>query len=150
MGLTGKALRSYLAYAVHGRKAPAPARTAEPAAIRKQPAKAKRATPRRGPARDAKYRRWIRSLPCVACGTERQVEAAHTDVLTEQNARGGMSMKHSDYSCVPLCHDCHQGRADSYHRIDGGRAAFERRYALDCAALVARLNAGWRDLTEAA
>lgn len=133
--LTGKRLRQYLAYQVHGRETPPE---------RKPPAKAKRSTPRRGPERDAKYRAFVRTFACCACGIEGRSEAAHTDVLPERSARGGMSMKHSDYSCVPLCHDCHQVRPDSYHRIDGGRAAFERAHGVDFAREVARLNAEWR------
>lgn len=133
--LTGKQLRSYLAYAVHERK---------PEPERKPPAKAKRATPRRGPERNPAYLAWIRTLPCCACGVEGRSEAAHV------GADGGVSMKASDLSCIPLCADCHTQRADSYHRIAGGRRGFERRYRLKLAALVRRLNAEWRKLTKAA
>jgi hypothetical protein len=47
----------------------------------------------------------------LPCGVEGRSEAAHT------GSDGGMSMKASDRSCVPLCADCHTQRADSYHRI---------------------------------
>lgn len=140
--LTGKKLRSFLAYAVHDVKTP----LAE--TPRKPPIRAKRATPRRGPERDAKYRAFIRTLACLGCGIEGRSEAAHTDVLPETSAKGGMSMKHSDYSCVPLCHACHQSRPDSYHRI--GRDAFERAHGVNFADAVTRLRAEWRKLTEAA
>lgn len=50
-------------------------------------------------------------------------------------------MKASDYSCIPLCSDCHQFAPASYHR---DRAAFLRRWKLDIPSLVARLNALWR------
>jgi len=33
---------------------------------------------RRGPARDAAYRAWIRTLPCSACGSTWLVEVGHT------------------------------------------------------------------------
>ena len=60
--------------------------------------KAPRRSPRRrngrGPARSWKYRGWIRSLPCAACGAERDVQAAHT-------VHNGMASKGSDFSCVP-------------------------------------------------
>jgi hypothetical protein len=78
---------------------------------------------RRGPARDAKYRAWIRTLPCAACETTERVEAAHT------GSDGGMSMKASDYSCVPLCRDCHTLSEHAYHRL--GRAQFERVWFLE-------------------
>jgi len=35
-----------------------------------------------------------------------------------------MSMKASDYSCVPLCADCHMRGPVAYHRI--GKRALER------------------------
>ena len=101
--------------------------------LRKPPAKARRETPER----DAKYRAWIRSLPCVACGSERYIEAAHC------GTDGGMAQKASDRSCIPLCAPHHRTRADSYHAL--GRRGFELRHGLDCAALVARLNREWRE-----
>ena len=78
--LTENQLHSYLAWVVHGRK---PQRRAT--------------SPRRqGPPRDEAYKEWIRDMPCIACGVEGRSEAAHTGM------DGGMSMKASDYSCVPL------------------------------------------------
>ena len=99
---------------------------------------------RRGPLRDAAYLRWIRTLPCTTCGIEGRSEAAHT------GRDGGLSQKASDLSCVPLCAGCHTIRPDSYHRIDGGRRAFERRYRVSLAWEVKRLNAEWRELTRVA
>jgi hypothetical protein len=133
--LTGKRLRQYLAYTVLKRKA-------EPE--RKPMQKAKRATPRRGPERNEPYKAWIRTLACCGCGVEGRSEAAHV------GTDGGMSMKASDRSCIPLCADCHTQRADSYHRIAGGRSGFEVRYGLRLAALVRRLNAERRKVTKAA
>ena len=78
---TEQQLRSYLAWAVHGRK---PQRRAS------KPT-------RKGPPRDEVYKAWIRTLPCCACGVVGRSEAAHA------GSDGGMSMKASDYSCVPLC-----------------------------------------------
>ena len=127
---TGKRLRQYLAYTVLDKQT-------DPE--RKPPVKAKRATPRRGPERNPAYLAWIRTLPCTACKREGQNEAAHT------GTDGGMSQKASDYSCIPLCADCHTRRADSYHRIAGGRLGFERRYRVNLVRLVARLNAEWRE-----
>ena len=91
-----------------------------------------RATKSTGPARDARYRAWIRSLPCCLCGLEPAGEAAHT------GQDGGMGQKASDYSCIPLCRNCHTQNADSYHRL--GRAEFERRHRVDLADIIIRLN----------
>jgi hypothetical protein len=77
----------------------------------------------RSPARNHKYRAWIRTLPCACCGLEPAGEAAHT------GSDGGMRQKASDYSCIPLCSDCHRFAAHAYHRI--GRAAFETRFNLN-------------------
>jgi hypothetical protein len=91
---------------------------------------------RRGPARDADYRAWIRTFPCAACGVERGVECAHV------GDDGGMSMKCSDFATIPLCAACHRTGPHAYHRL--GRTAFARWWKLDIPALVARLNAAWR------
>jgi len=90
---------------------------------------------RRGPARDWKYRAWIRTLPCAACGVKSQIEAAHT------GSDGGMSQKASDYSCIPLCRNCHTAGPNAYHRI--GKRNFERRHSLELNDLVRRLNEAW-------
>jgi hypothetical protein len=63
-------------------------------------------------------------------------EAAHT------GNDGGMSMKASDYSCVPLCYNCHTQAPSAYHRI--GKRAFERVHDVCFAAEVRRLNAIWK------
>ncbi len=47
-------------------------------------------------------------------------------------------MKASDYSCVPLCGDCHTRGPGAYHRID--KPAFERKNGLSFVASVARLR----------
>lgn len=91
---------------------------------------------RRGPPRDARYGAWIRTLACVACGRRSQVEAAHT------GSDRGMSQKASDYSCVPLCFNCHTGGNDAFHRL--GKEAFERKHGIDCATVVRALNAAYR------
>lgn len=123
--LSGKKLRQYLAYAVHGR-------TEAPA--RKPPAQAKRATPRRGPARDAKYLNYIRSLPCAACQREGRSEAAHF-------GDHGISQKASDYQTIPLCAACHRTGRRSYHCL--GREGFERAWRVCCAEIARGLRAVW-------
>jgi hypothetical protein len=52
-----------------------------------------------------------------------------------------MSMKASDYSCIPLCPDCHRIGRSAYHRI--GRAAFAARHGLDLTGKCAGLVAAW-------
>ncbi len=90
---------------------------------------------RRGPSRDPLYRAWIRTLPCASCGSHCLIEAAHTA------SDGGMSQKASDYSCVPLCRNCHTGGSNAYHRI--GKLEFERIYCIDFVDLVRALNIAW-------
>ena len=111
-------LRSYLVWAIHG---PKPQR---------------RAASSTSKARDEEYKARIRTLPCIGCGREGRSEAAHT------GSDGGMSMKASDYSCAPLCADCHTQTPDAYHRI--GRRAFEQQRGLRFAAVVDRLRREWR------
>lgn len=114
----------WIYYQVHGTKPP-----------RKPPQRSSG----RGPARNWKYKTWIRSLPCVACGGTYDVEAAHT------GADGGTSQKASDYSCIPLCSDCHTQAPDSHHR---DRQACERkiyrRHNTSVAQLVKSLNREWK------
>lgn len=85
---------------------------------------------RTGSARDYKYRAWIRSLPSAVSGY-RGCEACHT------GSDGGMSMKASDYSCIPLTPTEHV----EYHQI--GKESFERKHGINCAQTVERLNGVW-------
>jgi hypothetical protein len=62
-------------------------------------------------------------------------EAAHTGI------DGGMSMKASDYSCVPLCPECHTQAPEAYHRI--GRRAFERVHGVRFAEFARELRCAW-------
>ena len=118
-------LRSYLDWAIHGRK----------------PEHRATSPTRRAPPRDEYYKAWIREMPCIACGVEGRSEAAHT------GTDGGMSMKASDYSCVPLCADCHTQAPDAYHCV--GKRALERGHGLSFAGIVARLNREWQELRAA-
>ena len=60
--------------------------------------------------KDPKYLAWIRKQPCVITG-KTPCEAHHTDT-------GGMGMKGSDYSALPLYHTehkrCHQMGARTF------------------------------------
>ena len=121
---TGKHFEAYLAHVVLERKLPERERIGP-----------RVGPPRKGPARDEEYKAWIREHPCNACGKRAPSEAAHT------GNDGGMSMKASDYSCVPLCSDCHTKAPAAYHRV--GKREFERSKGLCFAALVTRLQLDW-------
>ena len=56
------------------------------------------------PVRSRAYLAWIRSLPCLACQTIRNVEAAHV-------GPHAMAQKASDLSTVPLCAAHHRATA---------------------------------------
>jgi hypothetical protein len=115
----GFSLQRWLAYQVFGK------------IIRKPP---QRADTSRGPARDGRYRAWIRTLPCTVCGVDRNIEACHTGPR-------GLGQKASDYTCVPLCAEHH--RTGKYGIDKIGHTQFEQRFTVDLAALVRRLNRIW-------
>lgn len=50
--------------------------------------------------RDPKYLAWVRTLPCVICGKRDDIQVHHTET-------GGIGLKGSDYSVIPLCPVCH-------------------------------------------
>ena len=83
------------------------------------------------PRRDPKYLVFIRSFPCVVCGSTFRIEAAHTGPR-------GLSQKSPDRSAIPLCARHHRTGADSYHTL--GRRKFEERHSLDIEKIVSRLN----------
>ena len=116
-----KQLEAYLAYQIHGRKLP----------------QSERIGPRPGPPRrtqairDEDYKAWIRTLPSVVSGKQ-PCEACHV------GTDGGASMKASDTTCIPLTPEEHR----EYHRI--GCQSFARKYRLNYARTVARLQRAWR------
>jgi len=122
----GKQLRSYLAYAVPDRK----------------PVRHARNPQRNGPSRDEAYKAWIRTLSCVCCGRSAPNEAAHT------GSDGGMSMKASDYSCIPLCVSCHRTGVHAYHNADGKRK-MEAHIRGTFAEVAAELYAAWQLMRKA-
>ena len=81
--------------------------------------------------RDAEYLKFIRKLPCVACGASWNIEAAHTGAH-------GMSQKASDLSALPLCRKCHRTADASLHVL--GPVKFAELYHLDIPSLIARFN----------
>jgi hypothetical protein len=114
-----RALTRWLVREVHGRNIP-----------RKPPKKASALSNK--PARNWRYRAWIRTLPSAVSGLT-PCEAAHTGAHA-------IGQKSSDYNSIPLTPEEHR----EYHAI--GREAFELRYSLDIAALVERLNSCWFQL----
>ena len=52
-----------------------------------------------------------------------------------------MSMKSSDYSCIPLCSDCHTRGPHAYHRI--GREQFAQRHGMNLPEIAAQLTQLW-------
>jgi len=118
-------LQAYLDHVLLGRKLPQRERIGP-----------RSGPPRKGPVRDEGYKEWIRTQACCACGHSAPNEAAHTGI------DGGMSMKASDYSCVPLCSECHMSGPLAYHRI--GKRAFERVHDIRFASIAARLRREWK------
>lgn len=99
------------------------------------PKRAQSALHRGGPERDELYKSWIRTLPCCACGHSSPSEAAHT------GKDGGAGIKASDYSCVPLCFQCHRVGLYSYHVM--GKRSFAAMFAVDFDAMVQKYNGLW-------
>lgn len=58
------------------------------------------------PARSAAFLRWLKTFPCVACGSTRWVDPAHF-------GPHGTSTKADDFDALPLCRYCHieQGKS---------------------------------------
>ena len=83
------------------------------------------------PVRNPKYLAWIRTQPCLVCGSIRWIEAAHT-------GPHGLGQKSPDTSAVPLCAKHHRTGNDSYHRL--GPRKFAEAHNLDLVAIVRRLN----------
>src|SRR4051812_14100706 len=83
------------------------------------------------PVRDPAYLRFIRSLPCACCDSQRGIEAAHF-------GGHGMGQKASDLSTLPLCRKHHRTGPEAYHKL--GPVAFEEVHQLDVARWIVRLN----------
>ena len=83
------------------------------------------------PRRSREYLAWIRTLPCVVCGSTRYIEASHT-------GPHGLGQKSSDYSVIPLCIKHHRTGNDSYHKL--GPRKFCEVHGVDIRGIVSRLN----------
>ncbi len=87
-----------------------------------------------GPVRSESYKAWIRTQPSMISGLEVEIEAAHT------GSDGGMRLKASDTTCVPLTIEEHR----EYHRI--GRDAMEEKYGVSFADAVRRYNQQYEEV----
>lgn len=80
------------------------------------------------PVRSAHYLSFVRSYPCVGCGTIRKKrEAMHI-------GPHGMGQKACDLQTAPGCRDCHQ----QLHRI--GRVRFEMLHEVDFQEIIDMLH----------
>jgi hypothetical protein len=91
-------------------------------------------TRKRGPARNAKYRAWVRSLPCLVRRCQWKAEAAHT-------GPHALGQKASDYSVVPLCIRHHREGPRALDKI--GRMKFEKIHRVSIERTVKELNQAW-------
>lgn len=71
--------------------------------------------------------KFIRSLPCVVCGSRKNVQAAHIRMANRVYGKRetGMSEKSSDKFCTSLCAEHHA------EQHTGNEAEFWKRYGLD-------------------
>lgn len=85
------------------------------------------------PLRDSHYLAYVRKLGyCLACGSTRGIEAAHT-------GPHGIGQKAGDDTAINLCHKCHRTANDALHKI--GPARFAEVHGLDIPAHIARIRA---------
>ena len=80
-----------------------------------------------------RYRAWIRTFPCVVCGSARRIEAAHTGAH-------GLGQKSDSMKCLPLCERCHRTGPQAYHR---SAATFAEVHKLDIPNLIEQFNTLW-------
>ena len=79
------------------------------------------------PVKSAAYLKFIRSLPCIACGGTRRMEAMHVGPR-------GLGQKVDDKDALPGCLWCHRELHDL------GPVAFSEKYGLDFQALQSKLR----------
>jgi hypothetical protein len=86
------------------------------------------------PIRNPEYRRWVKKLPCAACGRSWGIDPAHT-------GPHGLSQKSSDSTCIPLCRQCHDA-------LDAAPQAFAEQRQIDIPVLIERLNRDYHQIVE--
>jgi hypothetical protein len=125
-------------------------RQTEPKLARAKPLAQRSKKQRRGPARDPKYLRFVRSQPCCVCGKQSGIIAHHM-VEGDGDDRRGLSQKVSDYKTIPFCEGTNV--CDSHHKQfhrrlrDFAGWSNERRRVFQ-EEEIARLQSIWHDLTE--
>lgn len=68
--------------------------------------------------RNNKYLAWVRSMPCLVCGTDQQIHAHHLI----GHGTSGMGTKSSDLLTMPLCTEHH-------HELHThGHKTFDKKY----------------------
>ncbi len=108
---------------------------------------AKRRKPRRVSVdRDEKYRKWLKTEPCVACIASGDIRCLGFSDPAHTAKNNGRSSKGSDSSCIPLGryhHDEMDGRLSTKITT---KQQFAEKYGLDLAAIAtehyARFKAG--------
>jgi hypothetical protein len=83
---------------------------------------------RRKPIKSSLYLKFIRTLPCCACGGRRNIEAMHCGPR-------GLGQRVDDKQALPGCRWCHK----ELHEL--GPVAFAGKYALDVPGLILKWNA---------
>ena len=75
--------------------------------------------------------KFIRSLPCVICGTHKGVEAAHLRMgsLTYGKPATPMGVKPNDQWSTPLCDGHHRTLPDAQHNV--GEEQFWKAHGID-------------------
>ena len=86
--------------------------------------------PKNDPRRDSAYLAWLRKLPCIVCGKQRFVEAAHV-------GERGLGQKCPDRQALPLCSWHHRMGPESQHVL--GRNFFQK-HGLNRFNLIAEYN----------
>jgi hypothetical protein len=81
------------------------------------------------PLRNPAYKRFVKGFACVACGSTRLVDPAHT-------GDHGLGSKSSDFSVIPLCREHHV-------EMDADPRGFEVVHDIDVDALIAVFNKLW-------
>lgn len=99
-------------------------------AANRTPVRQARFKPRRGRFLDEPYLKWLRSLPCVVCGTFSRIDAAHVGPR-------GLGQKCSDREALPLCRRHHVDGEHSHHVLGRGFWSF---WKLDRFRLIADFN----------
>jgi hypothetical protein len=86
------------------------------------------------PIRNPRFLAFIRRFPCIVCAATQMIEACHF-------GKHGISQKASDEDALPLCHECHMTRKNSYHRL--GPVQFALLNDLDVPALQSLFQGWW-------